>query len=511
MDARKKADNFLKIAEMFHLGDLPTEMPHPKTARLSHYANNDLKTAIDILKTLDIDVFQALRSQITRLQSLKNDICNTLNAGGRIFLCGCGATGRLSLSLEVFWRQQAASSQRESVISFMAGGDSALIKSIEKFEDHPQFGERQLEELGYRQGDMLIASSEGGETPFVIGAVEHALQLSPCAPYFLYCNPDHILVEKVERSKRVIENSRIEKINLYTGPMALSGSTRMQASTVLMLAIGLAMFAPLTAKDIAQEIDSLQQSIANLDFEFLKAFITAEADTYQSGNFILYTTNFYGITVLTDTTERSPTFSLLPFENFRDRAISPSLSYICLPEAENAPSAWRMLLGREPRALDWGDDYTISTDYLYGFDFSKQAVNLRQQAIVPAELYPFEVWRAQDQLLLRFQENEQRIKLANLSLLAEHTLVKMLLNIHSTLVMGKLGRYQDNIMIWVKPSNNKLIDRAIRYVLRLLAASGIIGFSYQDVAYAMFEEMETLPADDSIVLKTCTRLRQKCS
>jgi N-acetylmuramic acid 6-phosphate etherase len=30
------------------------------------------------------------------------------------------------------------------VIAFMAGGDAALIKSIEDFEDHPEFAEQQL-------------------------------------------------------------------------------------------------------------------------------------------------------------------------------------------------------------------------------------------------------------------------------------------------------------------------------------------------------------------------------
>ncbi len=57
----------------------------------------------------------------------------------------------------------------------MAGGDSALIQSIEDFEDHPEFGERQLHNLGYnKEQDMLISSTEGGETPWVIGTAEYA-------------------------------------------------------------------------------------------------------------------------------------------------------------------------------------------------------------------------------------------------------------------------------------------------------------------------------------------------
>jgi len=41
-----------------------------------------------------------------------------------------------------------------------------------------------------------------------------------------------------------------------------------------------------------------------------------EAKIYQNKDKIFYETNSrFGLTVLTDTTERSPTFSLTPFEN----------------------------------------------------------------------------------------------------------------------------------------------------------------------------------------------------
>jgi hypothetical protein len=45
--------------------------------------------------------------------------------------------------------------------------------------------------------------------------------------------------------------------------------------------------------------------------------------------------------------------------------------------------------------------------------------------------------------------------------------VKMLLNALSTCTMVRLGRVMGNYMIWVVPSNLKLIDRATRYVQQL--------------------------------------------
>ena len=45
--------------------------------------------------------------------------------------------------------------------------------------------------------------------------------------------------------------------------------------------------------------------------------------------------------------------------------------------------------------------------------------------------------------------------------------VKMLLNALSTCTMVRLGRVMGNTMVYVVPSNLKLIDRSTRYIARL--------------------------------------------
>ncbi len=82
----------------------------------------------------------------------------------------------------------------------------------------------------------------------------------------------------------------------------------------------------------------------------------------------------------------------------------------------------------------------------------------------------------------------------------------MLLNIHSTLVMGKLGRFESNLMTYVKPSNFKLIDRSIRYVRLLARHRNIEPPGYQEVARRLFEVSETMGPEDPIVLKVLERL-----
>src|SRR6185436_14020004 len=110
-------------------------------------------------------------------------------------------------------------------------GDYALIKSVEGFEDFTAFGKKQLGDLGVSNKDVVFAITEGGETSFVIGTAWKGVEAG-AKVYFVYNNPDDVLCQHVERSREVIEEPRIDHINLTTGPMAITGSTRMQATTI---------------------------------------------------------------------------------------------------------------------------------------------------------------------------------------------------------------------------------------------------------------------------------------
>ena len=121
-------------------------------------------------------------------------------------------------------------------VSVMAGGDYALIKSVEGFEDFAPFGRKQIADLGVSKGDMVFAITEGGETSFVIGTAWEALEKG-AAVAFVYNNPDEVLRAHVTRSREVLDEPRIRKVNLTTGPMAITGSTRMQATSIELLAV----------------------------------------------------------------------------------------------------------------------------------------------------------------------------------------------------------------------------------------------------------------------------------
>jgi len=500
--AEKKAKEYLKNAQYFHLGQLPTEASHPGTKKLAKLANQNLPEALRLLQKVDLDALQKLKLYLPQMISLKRAIQETFSSGGRVFLCGCGATGRLSLSLEFLWRLKNPR-QSDSVVGFMAGGDVALVHSLEGFEDFPEYGAEHLMSLDFSENDLLISSTEGGETPYVIGATEKATQISKRKPFFLYCNPKESLVAQVERSRRVLQNPKIENICLEVGPMALSGSTRMQASTVLMLAIGICLF------DYAEkELDSFIKFYSQKSLQKIEPFIKLESKIYQKKDRVLYSVEDLAMTVFTDTTERSPTFSLPPFGNKTQNTEDLSIAYLMIPSAQNTQESWQKLLLRSPRVLEWPERNIKTTmEYLEGFDFSRHVLEYRKKIIPQTTHHVFSIEHLGHAISFQFQDLCEEFVVPSSGDLFDHIFLKLILNTHSTLLMGRLGRYVSNFMTYVSPTNGKLIDRAARYALWLLEQDQIQGVTYEQVIHELFRQLETVPHGESVVVRTFEALR----
>lgn len=519
MKAVTSASEFLAVAHEFKLGRLPTESQHPKSLKLSELALNDLGAAFDLFKEIDGDALAIFNNPSKELLEWFEFAIEHLKSGGRIFLGGCGATGRLSLGLEFLCSRLSERGEfpykPSQVISLMAGGDVALIASIEKFEDFPEYGARQLEELGFNENDLFVGITEGGETPWVIGATNWASQISKHRPYFFYCNPDDVLCDLATRSKEVIENNKIKKVNLTCGPMALSGSTRLQSSTVLMIGVGMGLCFS-SAEDRKRWWSEFESAFKELSYAKMAKLCEDEAAIYERGEFSIYRCNEdYGLTVLTDTTERSPTFSLTSFENRLDEKPLASWTYLSMDVDSHERAAWMRLLGRAPRTLEW--DETIERTgmtRLLGFPVGDDALSYRKALTeegLSSKLHSFEILssKANGNVTFKLGRISQTINLGE-SLFTQIMLLKMLLNAHSTLIMGRLGRFESNIMTYVRPSNNKLIDRMTRYTLALLKMRGMSA-TYEQVVEAYFANRtellgSRLGAERPVVIELVNRL-----
>ncbi len=147
---------------------------------------------------------------------------------------------------------------------------------------------------------------------------------------------------------------------------------------------------------------------------------------------------------------------------------------------------------------------------LLGFDFSGELINRRGRILKQARHHNFRIHSDNSAISFSLDDEKSSIIAPFKNPLFTHLLLKMILNTHSTLVMGRLGRYEGNIMTYVRASNNKLIDRAIRYIDLILKNKNIT-LSYDDLAHILFEMIEKTPADHAIVLETVAEIERRLS
>jgi N-acetylmuramic acid 6-phosphate etherase len=568
--ATANARRFLEVAHRFRLGGLVTEAAHPRDLNLSAVAADDPAAGLALLFDVDADVVTKFAewARSGTAERIGKQAAARLLDGGRLFFTGCGATGRLSIQLVAAWRdywQRAGSEGRmaagfaaefeQRAFSVMAGGDFALIKSVEGFEDYTVFGGRQIDDLGVTKGDVVFAITEGGETSFVIGTAWKALERQ-AKVFFVYNNPDDLLCEAVQRSREVIHESRIEKINLTTGPMAITGSTRMQATSIQLCAMMAILEVVIAEIDpsvtiAAGHVQRFAECVEEVNRvlrapELLVAIsrlVLREESIYRNNLRNNYYADRLAVDVLTDTTERSPTFCIPAFRKFDDPLAAESWSYLFLPQ-HDTPAAWRTLLKRDLQPVEWdrqtlgemveeteldrmegvvrsigreeilrfrigldgmsgrpirpGDGATVILTeaelpeltedggfYRRRLEEAHAAGGLtaviflgRAQAILEATVF-LDAWQVPAaRVLVAIPENP--LVLDGGTRLA----VKMLLNALSTLTMVRLGRVMGNFMIWVVPSNLKLIDRATRYIQHFT------DLGYEDACQLLHRAME---------------------
>jgi N-acetylmuramic acid 6-phosphate etherase len=571
---RERAEQFLEVAADFHLGSLLTESSHPRTVDLSDVARGSAEAGLAALFDVDRDVVAkyVAWSQTEQPGQMARAALETLRRGGRIFFTGCGATGRLSIQLDSIWRAfwqdrraggNAAPSPdawEDRTRSVMAGGDYALIKSVEGFEDFAPFGRKQIADMGLAAGDVVFAITEGGETSFVIGTAWQGVDTG-ARVFFVYNNPDDVLRD-VRRSREVLDDPRIEKINLTSGPMAVTGSTRMQATSIELLAMLTVLEVVLRdllgangrlragvgrAEDVVAEMrTAIEEVHAELSssrvLQPLAGIVETEERVYRGGARTSYFAHSLGIDVLTDTTERSPTFCTPSFRKWDDTEASESWAFLFTPEA-TTEAAWPGLLRRAPQTIEWTEEDLRAL--LDDEAAARQAAVLRD--IGHRDLMRFRIGldglayrpirkgdaitlvvseadllllaapgatfasclmtaseRGADGMLIAVGRREaidglassagRRLARPFVALTVPDTPfllnpmtrigVKMLLNALSTCTMVRLGRVLGNRMIWVVPSNLKLIDRSTRYVRDLAKVS------YEQACHTLFEVID---------------------
>ena len=373
--AKAKARDFIDNEKQFQLGFLPTEQSNPITATLEEDFKRSTVAGLQCLQRADRQIPIVMRHVFAgaAFAKLVDAMVETVTSPkGRIVFSGCGATGRLSILLESMWRdffhrRAAELTEDERKLadrsaSIMTGGDFALIKAVESFEDSMLGGERQAAALQVGEGDTFVAITEGGETSSVLGTLRYAAAHGAKC-FLVFNNPASILRGRLDRCREAIDNPKVTVIDLYCGAMGLAGSTRMQATTSEQLLGSCALEAalcrvlPRFAKEtVADYVSAFEEMLAVLETPEARQGIVDGIDferaIYEDSGRVTYFANDYMLDLFTDTTERSPTFMLPPFRAVDDNVSAESWAFVKNPLYSTA-ACWVALFRREPRCLEW--------------------------------------------------------------------------------------------------------------------------------------------------------------
>ncbi len=155
--ARERADAFLKIAPDFHLGELVTESSHPRTADLSDVRATAPRPGLAAFFDVDRDVVSRSASGRRSGQPARMATPPPRRSGRpppvpHGLRCDRAAQYPTRLDLAMFLAgpphagadTPAPGIWENRTRSVMAGGDYALIKSVEGFEDFAPFGRKQI-------------------------------------------------------------------------------------------------------------------------------------------------------------------------------------------------------------------------------------------------------------------------------------------------------------------------------------------------------------------------------
>lgn len=519
--SKDAAEHYLKYNSDYRMGYIQAERPNPKTKRLSQTYAESIADGVRMIFGVDDDM--ATRAVETlggeKYKAFADSIRNTLKNGGKVIFSGCGSTGRICMRLENSWRnalemlskrypdaKDRLLSMSDKVGYIQTGGDYALIRAVESFEDSTELGREQAREWKLKKGDMLVGITATGETTSILGTAVQALE-DGANVNMLICAEPEPLVEKMARCRAVYTHENCSYLFLLSGSFALTGSSRMQSSTFeqLCCAVALegALYDILESAGVAVSFEGYEfygrqfkvmtkQLLSDKCVSVLAEATEKEQSVYENKSLITMFADDYLLDVLTDTVERSPTFMTPPFCSLDMAGQEPSWAYVKNP-LYDTETAWERCFNHIPRCIEWDlDKYRelkfteeqvaritdISRKALLRFQIGNEPDIQREQRKGSHALWVGKK-NAPDEFKVQAERYETSAELtieaAGITVcetymeMLEHLCIKLMMNTLSTGVMARMGRITGNWMTCLAMSNKKLVDRSARIVSDLCA------------------------------------------
>ena len=214
-----------------------TEQRNPRSQNLEKMTAHEL---IQLFVKEEKFVQDALRAATADLARAIEIVTESLRNGGRLFYVGAGSSGRIGV-LDASEIPPTFGAPTHLVQGVIAGGVTALHRSVEGAEDEESAGAFALDERGVKPADVVLGITASGRTPFVRGALARAKSLG-AKTILLTCNPDcsRRPVAGPDDGPQGRGYSDVDLlITLAVGPEILAGSTRLKAGTATKVALNI--------------------------------------------------------------------------------------------------------------------------------------------------------------------------------------------------------------------------------------------------------------------------------
>ena len=200
-----------------------TEQSNPNTAEIDRLPTLE---ALRIINSEDKKIAVAIELVLPAIATAIDGIVERLQRGGRLLYIGTGTSGRLGV-LDASECPPTFGVSPELVQGIIAGGYEACYKAVEASEDDRAAGASDLKSRDVNANDVVVGIAASGRTPYTIGAVEYARNISALT-ICITCNENTALAAAVEIP--------IEPI---VGPEVIAGSTRLKSGTAQKLVLNM--------------------------------------------------------------------------------------------------------------------------------------------------------------------------------------------------------------------------------------------------------------------------------
>jgi len=193
------------------------------------YAGIDGWEAGEILDAMIEAQFAAVaatRAARPALEAAAHAMEARLRHRGRLVYAGAGTSGRLAVQ-DGAELMPTFSWPQDRLVLLMAGGEEALLTSVEGAEDDVGDAERLIRDYVVDHKDVLIAVAASGTTPFTLACLREAKRRGALT-IGIANNPDTPLLAEADHP-----------VLLDTGPELIAGSTRLKAGTAQKIALNL--------------------------------------------------------------------------------------------------------------------------------------------------------------------------------------------------------------------------------------------------------------------------------